>query len=70
MFYNTPSWPLYQDLYVLSKTFKNPVAKIEKIVHNTITYIAHIASLKTLYEKNFMSKLIKEKKVQCFNFRD
>ena len=36
---------------------------MEERVHNTITYTAHIALLKTLYEKNFMSKLIKEKQV-------
>jgi hypothetical protein len=51
-FYNTPPWALYHDMYASLKTSKkNPVGKMEKRVHTTVTCIAYIASSKTLYEK-------------------
>jgi hypothetical protein len=62
MFYKTPSWMLYNNIYVSLKTpSQKQSGKIEKRIYCTVTYTAHVASLKILI--NLLNSI--REKVKC-----
>jgi hypothetical protein len=66
MFYKTPSWMLYNNIYVSLKTpSQKPSGKIEKRIYCTVTYTAHVASLKILI--NLLGKFNKGESKMLIN---